>query len=280
MIGGLGEDWYYVDNTNDIVTELAGQGTFDRIFTSVSFLVAGGSGIEAITTTDQTATTAINLTGGNADNFLAGNAGANVLNGRLGADTMVGLGGDDTYHVDNAADVVVEGANEGTFDRVYATVSYTLAAGVEVEALTARSSIGTINLTGNEFANFIAGTMDANVLDGGGGADTLVGLGGQNAFAFTTALGGGNVDTINDFVVVDDTIWLDDAVFAGLAPGALAAGAFATGAGASDADDRIVYNSATGALLFDADGLGGVAAVQFASLGTGLALSAADFLVI
>ena len=55
-------------------------------------------------------------------------------------------------------------------------------------------------------------------------------------------------------------IHLDNAVFTGLAAGALAAGAFNTGAAASQADDRIIYNAATGALLFDADGSGAGAA--------------------
>ena len=118
------------------------------------------------------------------------------------------------------------------------------------------------------------------MLDGKGGADLLTGLGGADSFAFTTALGAGNIDTIGDFSVADDTIRLENAVFTGLAAGALAAGAFNTGAAASQADDRIVYNSATGALLFDADGAGGAAAVQFATLSGGLALTSADFLVV
>jgi Ca2+-binding RTX toxin-like protein len=40
------------------------------------------------------------------------------------------------------------------------------------------------------------------------------------------------------------------------------------------------YNSAPGALLFDADGLGGAAGIQFATLSTGLALTSADFVVV
>ena len=51
------------------------------------------------------------------------------------------------------------------------------------------------------------------------------------------------------------------------------------GAAAVDADDYLIYNSGTGALLFDADGNGGGAAVQFATLATGLALTVADFTV-
>ena len=50
--------------------------------------------------------------------------------------------------------------------------------------------------------------------------------------------------------------------------------------GAADADDRIIDNAATGALLFDADGVGGAAAVQFATLSAGLAMTAGELTVI
>ena len=144
----------------------------------------------------------------------------------------------------------------------------------------ALGAVTDISLAGNELAQELYGDAGANGLNGLGGNDTLVGLGGADSFVFSTALGASNVDRLADYSVADDTVLLDNAVFTGLADGALAAGAFATGAAASDADDRILYNSATGALLFDADGLGGVAAVQFATLSAGLSLTSADFLVI
>jgi Ca2+-binding RTX toxin-like protein len=79
--------------------------------------------------------------------------------------------------------------------------------------------------------------------------------------------------------VADDTISLENAVFTGLAVGTLTGGAFYIGAAAHDSTDRIIYNSATGALLFDADGNGAGAAIQFATLSTGLALTASEFIV-
>jgi len=50
--------------------------------------------------------------------------------------------------------------------------------------------------------------------------------------------------------------------------------------GAADADDYLIYRSGTGALFYDADGNGAGAAVQIAVLGSGLALTVADFTVI
>jgi Ca2+-binding RTX toxin-like protein len=280
-LSGLGgNDYYLVDNAADAVIEVAGLGT-DRVFASISYTLGAGVHVEMLTTNDSAATTALNLTGNELANFLVGNAGNNTLNGGGGADTLSGLGGDDWFYVDNASDAVVEGAGLGT-DRVFASVSYTLSAGQHVETMSTTDSAGTtaLNLTGNELANSIVGNAGANILNGGLGADTLNGFGGADTFQFSTALGGGNVDAIQGYGVADDVIQLDDAVFAGLALGALAAGAFNTGAAATQADDRIVYNSATGALLFDADGVGGAAGVQFATVTAGLAMAASEFFVI
>jgi serralysin len=280
LYGFGGDDFFYVDNAGDAVFEGAGAGT-DRIFASVTYVLGAGVQVETLSTTNNAGTDAINLTGNALVNSLTGNAGNNSLNGSGGADTLFGLGGDDFYFVDNAADAVFEGAGLGT-DRVFASVSYTLAASMHVETMSTTDSAGVnaINLTGNELANSLIGNAGSNVLDGKGGNDTLNASGGTDTFRFTTALGAGNVDAIQGFVVADDTIEIDNAVFTGLAGGALAAGAFRIGAAAADADDRIIYNSVAGTLLFDADGNGAGAAVQFATISVGLAMTSADFIVI
>ncbi|MGH6644926.1 MAG: calcium-binding protein, partial [Bradyrhizobium sp.] len=153
----------------------------------------------------------------------------------------------------------------------------------EIETLSTTNAAGTaaIRLTGNEFAQKIFGNAGNNVINGKGGADTLYGYGGKDVFVFNTPLGAGNIDRIADFSVVDDTLQLQNAIFTALtATGTLAAAAFHTGAAAHDASDRIIYNSGTGVLLYDADGTGVGAARQFATLATGLALASADFVVI
>jgi Ca2+-binding RTX toxin-like protein len=49
---------------------------------------------------------------------------------------------------------------------------------------------------------------------------------------------------------------------------------------AHDANDHIIYNTKTGALMYDADGTGKGAAVQVATLSNHAAITAADFQVI
>ncbi len=122
-----------------------------------------------------------------------------------------------------------------------------------------------------------------DMLDGGLGADILVGGQGEDTFRFSTELGDGNVDKIKDFAVGEDVIALDSSIFEELgADGPLSLYAFHMSAAgvAQDAQDRIIYDSDSGALLYDADGSGDIAAVQFAQLKAGLTLSADDFIII
>ena len=62
--------------------------------------------------------------------------------------------------------------------------------------------------------------------------------------------------------------------------GALSASAFKLGTSASTTTQRIVYDQASGAIYFDADGFGGKAQVQFAKVAAGTALGAAHFQLI
>jgi Ca2+-binding RTX toxin-like protein len=136
---------------------------------------------------------------------------------------------------------------------------------------------------GDAGSDILSGGGGSDLLDGGLAADTLIGGSGEDSFRFSTALGTGNVDTITDFQVASDTILLDNLVFADVGgEGALALGAFHRSAAATavDADDRIVYDTDSGALSYDDDGDGEDAAVQFAQLDSNLTLSAANFLVI
>ncbi|HEY6510444.1 MAG TPA: calcium-binding protein [Burkholderiaceae bacterium] len=290
LYGGTGNDTYVVNSASDVVNELAGGGT-DTVRSGVTRTL--GSNQENLVLIG---TGAINGTGNTLANVLTGNAAANTLNGSSGIDQMAGGAGNDTYVVDNAGDVVTEAAAAGT-DTVRSSTNRTLGSNQENLVLI---GTGAINGNGNTLANVLTGNAAANSLNGssgndrlsGGagndllngsvGSDTLSGGTGLDQFRFTNTLNGTtNVDSITDFVSADDRFVLDDAVFAGVgAVGALAAAAFRAGAAAADASDRVIYNSATGALSFDADGNGAGAAVVFATLIPGTSVVLGDFFII
>lgn len=261
-----------------------------------------------------------NLWGSSFNDTLTGDAGANSFVGDAGADILLGLGGNDSLYGGDGNDTLDGGlggdylSGGGGSDRAtYINATSGLTVSLTTPAQNTGEAAGDTynsveNLTGSNFDDILVGSAVANRisgssgndqvsgmagddvlfgnagndrLDGGLGADTLEGNAGQDTFVFTTTLGSGNVDTITDFVIADDTIELHRSIFGGIATaGVLEASAFHVGAAATDASDRIVYNSFTGALWYDADGNGAGAAVQFAQLAPALSLTNADFFVV
>ncbi len=281
MEGRGGNDTFVVDNAGDFIIEGNGGGD-DWVAAAVSYVLTASAHVEKLSTTWGGGTTAINLTGNNIAQTIIGNDGANTIDGKAGSDIMEGRAGDDIYIVDNSGDTIIETATGGS-DWVAATGSWTLTASAFVEKLSTTWGGGTtaINLTGNNIAQTIIGNDGFNVLNGKYGNDRLIGGGGTDYFDFTFNRGGaGNIDIVQGYSVADDTIRLDNAFFTGLANGYLAASAFAIGSHASDALDRIIYDSSTGALYFDDDGSGAHAATQFATISHGLAMTADEFYVI
>ncbi len=275
LIGLGGDDTYRVYSPADLVVEATNGGN-DTVLTSANFYLSTGASIETISAADQGAATSMYLLGNELDQRIIGDYGNNVLNGggSRGGDTLIGLFGDDTYRIYGQNDAIVEGRGQGN-DIVFTSGNYRLAADSEVETLSAHSQISTLamNLTGNAMNNTVIGNYGVNILDGGGGSDTLIGLDAGDVFRFTTAPVQGNVTTIRDYGFGADVILLDSTVFRALSDGVLPGAALAYGAAAADADDRIVYDPTTGALSYDDDGNGNGAAIRFAQLSAGIAQS-------
>jgi Ca2+-binding RTX toxin-like protein len=248
------------------------------------------------------------LTGSNGNNRLDGLAGADTLRGGSGNDTLIGgagndslIGGagNDSYLFD--ADLVLgtdtldeAGGGSDSLDFAATTtraislnlgVATTQVATTQVVnanlSLTLGSATTFENVIGGGLADTLTGNSLANSLSGGGGNDTLTGGGGGDRFRFATAPNAtSNRDAITDFSIAQgDRIELENAVFTALATGPLAASAFFIGTSATTADHCILYNSATGQLAYDADGNGAGAAVAFATLTPGLALTSSQFTV-
>ena len=131
---------------------------------------------------------------------------------------------------------------------------------------------GTFNdrLTGNAAGQNLTGQAGADTLWGAGGIDTLWGGGGADTFIFRE-VGTANADRISDWTSGSDKLLLDASVMSALgANGNFAAGdarfwSSASGA-AHDADDRIIFNTTTRQVFYDADGNGSGTARLIATL--------------
>ena len=286
MSGGDGNDVYLFDNAGDRIIETGAlTGGFDSVLSLQTVNLTNSTiftgRIEASTLFGNADA---NLIGNIVSNILTGNDGSNVINGQAGADNMRGRGGSDIYVVDDAGDIIDESLpGSSGFDRILSSVSINLSntaqimGGLERVELTGAANV---NAIGNLLINSIVGNSGSNIINGLAGNDILTGGAGFDAFVFTTAPGAGNVDTITDYNVINDRIWLDDAMFGSLGP-TVAANEFRVfGTGPQDANDFLLYNPANGALFYDADGNGAGAAQLFAVVSAGLAMNAGDFLIV
>ena len=108
MFGGAGNDTYYVDNAGDLAIENANEGN-DTVFSTADLRLSAN-----VETLVLQGTAHLQGAGNSLANTLYGNTGNNILDGDAGADAMYGGGGNDIYYVDNAGDLAIENANEGT----------------------------------------------------------------------------------------------------------------------------------------------------------------------
>jgi Ca2+-binding RTX toxin-like protein len=178
MSGGAGDDLYAVDHEGDTVVEEAGGGT-DEVRTALAAWSISTTHVEILTGTSALGQA---LTGNALANVIQGGAGDDLLDGGTGADTLRGGQGNDAYVVDDAGDMVVEAAGEGTDEIRTALASYALTGLGNVENLTGTSASGQV-LTGNALDNVVTGGAGGDILDGGpGGNDTLRGGAGDDTY--------------------------------------------------------------------------------------------------
>lgn len=278
LYGGAGNDVLHGEDGHD---QLWGEDGDDVLFGGAGFdQLYGGAGNDIL----YGGADFDILSGEAGDDILYGGDGNDVLNGGLGSDIMYGGLGNDVYYVDRTSDQVIELPGEG-LDEIWSSVGYVLALGSNIEYLSITGSATFAG--GNELDNVIRGNPNDNYISGGAGDDHLFGnlgndrlLGGpgKDHFHFDTALNGTtNVDQILDFNVADDTIMLSTSVFSAITEGTLAASAFRLGSEAQGTQDRIIYDQSSGRIFYDADGTGGAAAILFATVTAGTALTNLDF---
>ncbi|SFO74781.1 Ca2+-binding protein, RTX toxin-related [Cohaesibacter marisflavi] len=148
MAGNQGNDTYIVDNVNDKVSEVAGQGV-DLVKSSVTFSLKDNS--QFIEKMSLIGNQNINGTGNGLANVIWGNGAKNVLFGVNGNDKLYGVAGNDTLHGGNGNDLL-NGGN------------------------------GSDRLFGNAGADKLYGGIGNDTLNGGLGADKMWGNKGNDTY--------------------------------------------------------------------------------------------------
>lgn len=238
----------------------------------------GGAGIDAASYFDATVGVYASLANSSLNTGFAAGDSYVLIEGLAGsrhADQLIGDSNNNILTGQGGADVL-DGGNGFDYAAYYSATE-------GVTASLASPAANTGEAAGDSFASIegLIGSENNDVLIGNSSANRFYGLGGADTFVFNTALGAGNVDVISDFVAGSDRVGLDLTIFSAAgSSGTLGSNAFFAGSAAHDADDRIVYNSTNGQVLYDADGSGAQAGVVFATLATGLAVTANDFFLL
>jgi serralysin len=218
------------------------------------------------------------------DDLLIGGSGNDNLSSVGGRDIL--LGGDGNDNLDMFALHAFDGGVVSGGDGVDNFVFFGQASRVDLgqgvlEGATLNSGVaGTLHLHGIEFFqyigpsdvqitgsaanNFLTGSGGNDTINGGAGNDSLDGGGGDNLFVFDR-IGAADADMVNFIKAegqVHDRLALDSNVMTELgATGDFAADderfyAAAGATGGAEGDDRVVYDTNSGNLYYDADGSG------------------------
>jgi Ca2+-binding RTX toxin-like protein len=279
----------YNTSTGDLWYDVDGAGQNGRLLIGI---LQGAPGLAA---------TDIEVVNGTAPSgsVINGTSANDTLTGTSGDDTINGLGGNDLFVAGSTAgiDVIDGGAGRDSIEfKERATSAITVDFG---DGFITGGSSGTISfaniervvagnfndaLTGNAASQTLAGQSGSDAIEGAGGVDTLWGGSGSDVFVFRE-MGTANADRISDYVTGSDHIFLDDAAFTAIGGpvqfSATDARFKANSSGtATDTSDRVVFNTATGQLYYDADGSASGAAQLIATVQAGASVAASDIFVI
>ncbi|MED5595348.1 calcium-binding protein [Janthinobacterium sp. P210006] len=172
--GLAGDDTYYVNDSGDVIVELANGGT-DTVYTSVNYTVAENVENVRLTAGGLTVTGSVNTN----NIFYVNVAGGNVLDG--------GGTGNSVNYLGSSAGVTATLATPN--------VPQTAPAGSDV-LLNFASVVGSKFddvLTGNDLKNALVGNLGNDILRGGKGDDLLAGLQGDDTYIFARGDGADSI---------------------------------------------------------------------------------------
>jgi Ca2+-binding RTX toxin-like protein len=186
MVGGTGNDTYYVDSASDVVTEAAGEG-IDKIFSTVSIWSLAAN-VENLTLQG----TAYAGVGNNLNNTIIGNSSNNYLSGGDGNDFLEGRGGNDTIFGGNGGDNLIGGTGA---DILYGGAGNDALYGDDILV---SSTGGADTLYGEAGNDLLYGGAGTDTLNGGDGNDFLSGGGSSyNSGEYDVLTGGAGADTFS-----------------------------------------------------------------------------------
>lgn len=259
IYAGADDDWLYGGDGDDSLFGESGDDVFSG--GAGDDVLVGGDGMDAL----QGDAGSDVLSGGNGDDRLFGGDHNDTLFGETGNDSLSGGSGNDVLFGGDGADMLQGDAGRDTLDG--GGGNDRLAGGAGDDTL--RGGAGDDRLDGGADRDWIAG---------GPGADYLIGGAGSDLFVFDQIPDA--IDTIGDFQHAVDMLVFVSNVFAGIAD-FTSHGEFIHGDDSAltpiNGEPTLLYNDRTGALFFDADGVGDTPAMQIALLGNRAVLTESDF---
>lgn len=226
------------------------------------------------------------LIGEEGNDTMWGDQGTDLLLGGDGNDSMEGGGNNDQLNGENGNDILIGGYGEDCLlggpgnDNIWGGLQN----GGDNSEDWVYGDEGDDRISGQGGNDYLCGMVGNDTIWGDYGNDTLTGGSGKDVFIFNSSLDeGDNCDSITDFQHGVDKIDLDKDIFTKLSKGNLSSANFVSAAGwvdPVDSNDYILYNSTSGVLLYDRDGIGSDPVVTFAYLWGSPTLTASDFIVI
>ncbi|GAB6140770.1 hypothetical protein JCM14076_14990 [Methylosoma difficile] len=201
MIGGLGNDSYFVDNSGDVVIETSTFATeVDLVSSAISYVL--GANIENLTLLG-TATN--NGTGNSLNNVLVGNSGTNNLLGGAGDDMLTGGNGTDIYNPGSGKDTLNLAETTAATDTVKIATGNSLVGSFDVingfqKGLSVSSSAGVdkLDLQSTTVAANTVGTngSDAGVIKSHAISNGLITFDDVDTYASALGIGAGNLTNV------------------------------------------------------------------------------------
>ncbi len=276
ITSGLGNDKIDAGSENDTVISSAGNDT-----------IAGGAGSDSITAGDGNDS----VDAGADDDFIDGSAGSDTLTGGAGNDTINGGNDNDKIDAGDGNDKIDVGDGDNTVvsgrgdDSIRSGTGNDKIDGGDGNDLL-DGGIGNNTVIGGNGADLIITVSGNDKIDAGSGNDTVISgsgndtlTGGDGSDTFYLDLDLTHLKTVTDFKTAVDKLVINGSSMVTASDALHFATATTSVFTFKTFEPSCAYNMKTGALFYDADGLGVGEQVQIALIANKAAIVASDILI-